>query len=247
MNNKWIHKVAGFLDILVGGGFLIFNVMLLLVAPVQPFFWPAILAVVGGVYAINRKGWPFALSGSISALLLILALLYWPNYIFNARTLIFVPIGIIAVILTLLSRKQFEPVAVPVSRLKRGRLSVISGVFIIASGVIQVGTSAVQTWPVLFGDTVISQFWIEGPFISPAEFFFNVPWPITGIIAIILGFISIFKPEKWNQAILGAIVALIPLLIIATSYLGSGTVSLVLFGFVGVAAAVLTGLSKKQW
>ncbi|MFB0559274.1 MAG: hypothetical protein ACETVS_01910 [Dehalococcoidales bacterium] len=50
----------------------------------------AILALVGGIYAVQRKMWGLALAGSIAAILA------------------FLPLGIAAVILTAQSRNEFE-------------------------------------------------------------------------------------------------------------------------------------------
>ena len=51
---------------------------------------PAVLAIVGGVYAVGRKKWMMAIIGAIAA------------------TFTFFPIGIPAVVLTALARDEFE-------------------------------------------------------------------------------------------------------------------------------------------
>ena len=55
-----------------------------------PFIIIDIISIIGGVYAIQRKKWPLAMTGAICA-------------IFASR-----PLGILAVIFTVLSRKEFE-------------------------------------------------------------------------------------------------------------------------------------------
>jgi len=49
-----------------------------------------ILALVGGIYAVQRKKWGWALTGSIAAIL------------------IFLPLGIVATILAAMSKNEFE-------------------------------------------------------------------------------------------------------------------------------------------
>ena len=50
----------------------------------------AILALVGGIYAVQRKKWGWALTGSIAAILA------------------FLPLGIVATIFTVVSKDEFE-------------------------------------------------------------------------------------------------------------------------------------------
>ena len=50
----------------------------------------AILALVGGIYAVQRKKWGWALTGSIAAIL------------------VFLPLGIVATILAAMSKNEFE-------------------------------------------------------------------------------------------------------------------------------------------
>ena len=75
-----------------------------------------VLAIVGGVYAFKRKRWCLALAGAIAAIIPTVVAMYdfWerfnPNYFFPLPTLqgfIGIP-AIVAIILTVLSRKQFE-------------------------------------------------------------------------------------------------------------------------------------------
>jgi len=73
-----------------------------------PLVVPSIFAIVGGVYAWERRKWPIALAGSISALFTLLfmnsIMRDYRSEWFWALTLI----GIAAVVLTVLSKKEFK-------------------------------------------------------------------------------------------------------------------------------------------
>ncbi len=104
MNKTWMPIVAGTLTI-IGGLFFFVSVTLW---AHWPLFLTAIFAVVGGVYAWERRKWPIALAGSISALFNLLfinsIMRDYRSEWFWALTLI----GIAAVVLTVLSRKEFK-------------------------------------------------------------------------------------------------------------------------------------------
>lgn len=120
MNKTWMPVVAGTLDIIcsvfhilvvfgltiaivaTGGGMRfdgalipgayggLGNVTALLLSIAIPFAAAAALSMVGGIYALERKKWGWALAGSIAA---------------------FFPIGLIgtaAIVLTALSKDEFE-------------------------------------------------------------------------------------------------------------------------------------------
>ena len=118
MEKTWMPVVAGILDI-VSAAFKLLGVLGVIIAgivvPLNPYIDPAkaaggvpvnvvallllagiplviflILALVGGIYALQRKKWGLALAGSIAALLPLSLL------------------GIAAIILTTLSKNEFE-------------------------------------------------------------------------------------------------------------------------------------------
>jgi len=115
MEKTWMPTVAGILDIIAGvfglfggigvaiaSGFLSalgrgftgalympvvsFNLMMVAI----PIIIIGILAIVGGVYALVRRMWGLALAGSIAAFI--------PSW----------PLGVAALILTTLSKNEFE-------------------------------------------------------------------------------------------------------------------------------------------
>jgi uncharacterized membrane protein HdeD (DUF308 family) len=118
MENKWMAVTAGILDIVAGSlrvivslfvallvaAFAIFSrgdmtclegfpiaITASVVITLAIFFLIAsILAIVGGIYAMRRKNWGMALAGSIAALLCA------------------APLGIAAIVLIALSKKEFE-------------------------------------------------------------------------------------------------------------------------------------------
>jgi hypothetical protein len=98
MKTTWKPIAAGVLDIILGcctliGGFLFYNFMSVVGAGWEVFAFPAvagIVAIVGGIYAMQRKIWWLALVGSIAALL--------PFWF----------LGVASLILIALSRDEFE-------------------------------------------------------------------------------------------------------------------------------------------
>jgi hypothetical protein len=118
MENKWMPKVAGILDIVAGSfgvfltcimalwfAFIPFLVrhdgaefhdfpmrfMTIFMIPWAIFMLAAsILAIVGGIYALRKKKWGLALAGSIGAF-------------FGSS-----PLGVAAIIFTVLGKNEFE-------------------------------------------------------------------------------------------------------------------------------------------
>jgi hypothetical protein len=118
MDNTWMPKVAGILDIVAGSfgilmsGFMVlWLVLFTFITRIDPgelsdfplrfmafFFIPwaifmlaaGILAIIGGIYALRRQKWGLALAGSIGAF-------------FGSS-----PLGVAAIIFTVLSKNQFE-------------------------------------------------------------------------------------------------------------------------------------------
>jgi hypothetical protein len=118
MEQTWMPKVAGILDIVAGafGVFIILiwalwlavisffmhsdttkfhnfpmSIMAIIFIPMAIFMLAAsILAIVGGIYALKRKMWKLALAGSIAAF-------------FGSS-----PLGVAAIIFTALSKNEFE-------------------------------------------------------------------------------------------------------------------------------------------
>ena len=115
LGKPWMPRVAGILGIaagalslfviMVAAGFIVAVLVskgasplkdmpdfMTYVAIASPFICLSMLAIVGGIYALRKKKWGLALAGSIAALLI-------PWFWF---------LGITAIILTALSKKEFE-------------------------------------------------------------------------------------------------------------------------------------------
>jgi hypothetical protein len=109
MKKTWMPTVAGILDIVAGGLSLsvlfLFAVGPMIIMPLNegtfslnwslflmviPGLAIEALAIVGGVFAIQRRKWRWALAGSIAA--------FFPSW----------PLGIAAIVLTILSKNEFE-------------------------------------------------------------------------------------------------------------------------------------------
>jgi hypothetical protein len=107
----WMPLTAGILDIICGAWGLFFSILLMFigriivaVAKLPPAIGPisafmaiifallAILAIIGGVYALKRKIWGLALAGSIAAL-------FSPYFWLLAIT---------SIVLTAMSKKEFD-------------------------------------------------------------------------------------------------------------------------------------------
>jgi len=109
MKKTWMPTVAGILDMVAGGLSLsvlfLFAVGPMIIMPLNegtfslnwslflmviPGLAIEALAIVGGVFAIQRRKWRWALAGSIAA--------FFPSW----------PLGIAAIVLTILSKNEFE-------------------------------------------------------------------------------------------------------------------------------------------
>lgn len=128
MNKKWMPITAGVLDVIHGaGGIFVGFVFIVLARGFGPhnmvneitgflLIVCGVLAIVGGVYAFRRKKWPLAFAGAIISLApsIPYMYIYWPG--FDLRYFLSLPTlqgfagvpAIVAIILTVLSRKQFE-------------------------------------------------------------------------------------------------------------------------------------------
>ena len=104
----WMPTAAGILDIVAGSFGLITSLMFVFMGGIMravpdmpPFMGPvfmgmsgpfailSILAIVGGIYALQRKIWGLALAGSIAA--------FFPSW----------PLGVAAIVFTALSKNEF--------------------------------------------------------------------------------------------------------------------------------------------
>ncbi|MBN2463116.1 MAG: hypothetical protein JXB43_05895 [Dehalococcoidia bacterium] len=116
MKKTWMPTVAGILDIVAGAlsfvgltfaffGILVLGAMrgadpsmgipgtlILTIAVIVAIFAiiADILSIIGGIYALQRKKWGLALTGSIAA--------FFASW----------PLGIAAIVFTVLSKKEFE-------------------------------------------------------------------------------------------------------------------------------------------
>jgi hypothetical protein len=105
----WMPMTAGILDIVAGSFGLIASLIFVFMGGVMrfvpdvprflgpifmglagPFAIVAILAIVGGIYALKRKIWGLALAGSIAA--------FFGSW----------PLGVAAIVFTALSKNEFE-------------------------------------------------------------------------------------------------------------------------------------------
>jgi len=127
MSKTWKPEVAGFTGIIVGAlqvpfAFLIFigsgfrgplGIKEYIIFVMMALF--AFFAIVGGINHLRRTKWPLAVAGSIAVFFCFVAftlpmLLSWgdvhvPQKIF---VLVLLVLGIVPIVLTVLSRKEFE-------------------------------------------------------------------------------------------------------------------------------------------
>ena len=121
MSKKWMPIIAGILDVLSGVFQLMAAVFFLSMSNVDVMvgrleeIYPiiitlilfALLAVIGGIYNIRRTKWPLAITGSIAASIFLPLMLYFVIWGTVFQWLLFMLPGIIAIILTVLSKKEF--------------------------------------------------------------------------------------------------------------------------------------------
>ena len=125
IQKTWKPTVAGILNIVSGVFGIIASIFLIIVLSIGfgvlkwaldmpriealPAFLPgllwaitiplviiSILALVGGIFALNRKRWGWALAGSIAAVFASIPILR------------FLPLGVVAIIFTAISKDEFE-------------------------------------------------------------------------------------------------------------------------------------------
>ena len=115
MSKKWMPIATGTLNILSGvsGAYYCMTFVLShkswVVVIILPLAATAIYAIRGGVYALKKREWRRALIGSISAVFTLL-ILGWGYYIETKEMIYWIPslVGIAAIVLTVLSRKEFK-------------------------------------------------------------------------------------------------------------------------------------------
>jgi peptidoglycan/LPS O-acetylase OafA/YrhL len=124
MNKTWKLIVAGILDIIGGassfaGGFYIAIAIVphpdlgtdlrwIFSSGVALLVIAGVLAVIGGLHAFQRKRWRLALIGAISAFLSIMPLALVYSYVNHPSWALAMIPGIIAILLTVLSKKEFR-------------------------------------------------------------------------------------------------------------------------------------------
>ena len=125
LSKKWMPITAGILDIVSGllqlwvalyalrhfivkgWGIAGFNLLTLIIA--LPCFFTGLVAMLGGLYAIRRKKWNIVYLGAIAAIVpLIIPSLFLFGLEGNPTWWAIVLIGIAAIVLTLLSKKEFK-------------------------------------------------------------------------------------------------------------------------------------------
>jgi hypothetical protein len=125
-NRKWMPITAGVLDILHGIGGIILSLIGMFFLGLEGSYWeyeipamlwiPGLLSIIGGIYSFKRKKWRVALAGAIVSILPPIILnnpwYFFPPYnLFSPSNLIGFVItfpAILAIVLTVLSRKQFN-------------------------------------------------------------------------------------------------------------------------------------------
>lgn len=132
MNKKWMPKVTEILDIICGVYSIVIGYYAFLLKPSFQiavielyghlnwyFTWLAslilvfiagVLLIVGGVFAFQRKKWHLALAGAIasSVALSLLAVSIYYNVLHHPALALIVLPGIAAIVLTVLSKKEFK-------------------------------------------------------------------------------------------------------------------------------------------
>ena len=124
MNKPWMPIAAGVLDICGGVIQLLLAIFLIIARIISDvytltdketflivtlFVLSASLAIIGSIYSMRRTNWPLAMIGSIAASALLPVIIQgFVVYEDAFGGLIYTPPGIAAIILTLLSKKEFK-------------------------------------------------------------------------------------------------------------------------------------------
>jgi len=125
MNKTWMPEVAGFMGIIVGGLQIPFTISMLFGSVIEQGFSIdgiilftlmalfGCLAIIGGVSHLQRTKWPLAMVGSIAvffcfAQFSLPQFLSWSWYEIHPIQVVLMVIGIVPIVLTLLSKKEFK-------------------------------------------------------------------------------------------------------------------------------------------
>ena len=281
MNKTWKPIAAGILDIIIGAFLALFGLqfflagifaetrmpmhglmIILIFTAIASLAW---LAIIGGKYNLKRTKWHLAMTGSITATIILgifafyFKLIFFQVGIIPAWVLIIL-LGIAVIILTFRSRKEFEqreelrhvwektwkPKAA-------GILDIICGVYsiIIVYYALILNPRFEYAIVEIYGRLILYYSWLAGLILIF----------IAGTLAI-PGGIYALRSKRWRLALAGAIAASIALILLAIPLSLSsiypistlhalydmahpaGAVILVLLG---IAVIVLTVISKKEF
>lgn len=271
MNKTWMPIAAGVIDLFIGAvemlvaiiGFwllgLTYNVefpgiwefLIKSTIPFSiPFFFAGIFALIGSVCAFRRKRWELAFTAPIMAfvfLVLWLCSSLWFGYPIGYLTpSIILLLGIVAIVLTVLSRKEFEQREQLGHILKKTWKPIAAGILEICGGVIQLLFAIIY---------LIASIFSEGyNILREEETYLITTLFVLSIFLAIIGSIYSLRRTNWPLAMTGAIAAsaLLPIFIGISIEYGAvlGGKSLIYaypYTSPGIAAIVLTVLSKKEF
>jgi hypothetical protein len=240
MKKAKIWVPPGILDLVVGVPTLAFGI--LLAGNIEPWVWWtarfyrsgavsgamlitfATIAIIGGVFALRKKVWGLALTGSICALFatFFLTFLFWP-----APGYIYLLISVPAIMLTVLGEKAVKgtwlPLAAGILDLAVGVPALLFGIFFAA------GIDPFLWWPSLYEPSALT----GGVLITFAT------------IAITGGVFALRK-NLWGLALAGSICALFANLFLIP-FLSLWPAPAEVFLLVSVPAVVFTVLGRRSF
>jgi hypothetical protein len=213
MNKKWIPIASGILIILGG--------TLQLLAPLCTMFRElslpvefamassvlvitSILAIVGGFYVLRRKKWYLALAVSIVAFLplllwYLLGIFMW----FEQEWVLILILGIAAVVLSVLSKKESEQQEKLMLIMKKTWMPITAGILEILAGIV----------PFVVAPLFLFLIGIEAPRpLQPWYFLWVLVPALFGVLPLIGGVCALLR-IRWRLAFWGAM-ATIPVLMV---------------------------------
>lgn len=277
MNKQWIPKAAGilniisgvvqftifatvaavtFLELTRGGGWDVGKAMWLLYAAIAlPLGITGILAILGGVYVMQKRRWKLAYLGAFTAcfpFILIFSLLWfeiipsmmggeaWWLIILTGSLIMLV--GIAALVLTLLAEKEPEKQELSGRIIIRKGAPIAAGILNMTSGAFQLSVSLYSSYEYIASRSFSG---------APWGMIFTVPFAVTGIVAIVGGIYTL-QMKKWRLVYFGALAAFIPLLFVPLVLIITYVAfiyhpSVLAFLLVGISALILSLQAEKKF
>ena len=243
MSKKWMPPVAGILIVLGGTLQLLAPLCVIfreLTIPVELAMASSILvitgilAIVGGFYVLRRKKWYLALAVSILAFFPLLLWYLLGSFMwFEQEWVLILILGIAAIVLSLLSKKESEQQEQLMPQMKKTWMPITAGTLEMLAGIV----------PFAFAPLYLFLIGVEAPRPLEPWYFLWVAVPaLFGLLSLIGGVCAILR-KRWRLAFWGAMATIPCFIFMRISY----SFLVILPLLLSAAIIALIVLSKKEF